>query len=304
MSSLGPKNMADSVKQRLLNLSKQDGGDFNFLLARYAVERLLFRLASSPYGGAFILKGAMLFHLQSSEIPHRATHDLDLLGQGVPDIARMKDIFGAVCRAVVCEDGLEYPENAIRAEPIKEEDAYLGVRIKLVAMLGKARIPVQVDIGFGDVITPPPLERQLVGLLDFPASKMRVYPWETVIAEKFHAIVTLAMDNTRMKDYFDLYHLAMNKSFEGEVLSQAIQAAFARRETRLPLRLPIGIDSVFANDSIKQVQWRSFGKKLKLNLPPLPLVVELLALFLMPPVYSAGQDQLLNLNWKAGGPWQ
>lgn len=202
MSPRPIRDMAASAKQRLLNLAKEQGEDFNFILGRFAVERFLFRLSQSKHAKDFVLKGAMLFHLRSSRLPHRPTRDLDLLGAGTPDIARIEAVFQSVCRTRVPDDGLSFLDDHVKGERIKDEDEYEGIRLHIEARMGSARIPLQIDVGFGDAITPPPKQEELRTLLDFPAPAVLVYPWETMIAEKFQAIVELGMENSRMKDYF------------------------------------------------------------------------------------------------------
>jgi hypothetical protein len=232
MSARPPRDAAASVKQRLLNLATQRGEDFNFLLTRYAVERLLYRLAQSAYDSQFVLKGAMLFHLRSGTLPHRPTRDVDFLGRGSPTPARLKQMFRELCTAQVVDDGLVFNKHSVRAEPIREEQDYEGVRLQLEARMGSARLPVQVDVGFGDALTPPPKREHLATLLDFPAPYLLICPWETVIAEKFQALVDLGMANSRMRDFFDLHYLATTLHLDGSTLATAIQATFTRRAWR------------------------------------------------------------------------
>ena len=300
-----PRNMAASVKQRLLNLAKKSGEDFNFLLGRFAAERFLFRLSRSEQGRDFVLKGAMLFHLRAAEVPHRPTHDLDLLGQGTPNVARLERLFREVCAVPAPEDGIVFLEEKVRAERIKADDEYLGVRVRLEARMGSARIPLQVDVGFGDAVTPTPRREKLVTLLDFPAPALRVYPWEAVIAEKFNALVELGMDNSRLKDYFDLRHLARTRTFAGAALARAIRAAFESRGTPLPQAVPEGLRPTFGADPVKQTQWQAFLRKLRIkDAPPLADVVTELGAFLMPPVEAVSQGKSFTMTWPPGGPWQ
>jgi len=300
------RDMAASAKQRLLNLAKKQGEDFNFLLGRFTAERFLFRLSRSSYREDFVLKGAMLFHLRSTQIPHRPTRDLDLLSIGTPDIARIETVFRKVCRTDVPDDGLVFLEDRVKGERIKNDDEYLGIRLHLEARMGAARIPLQVDVGFGDAVIPSPTQEQLVTLLDFPAPSILVYPWETVIAEKFQAIVELGMDNSRMKDYFDLNNLATTRSFDGPLLAKAIQAAFARRKTPLPEALPVGLLPEFGEDAIKQTQWRAFVRKFKMeeNAHSLNKIIKCLRSFLIPPVETLLQKKAFRKSWMPGGPWQ
>jgi predicted nucleotidyltransferase component of viral defense system len=306
MSPRPIRDMPASVKQRLLNLAKKRGEDFNFLLGRFAVERLLFRLSQSSHGEDFVLKGAMLFHLRSIRIPHRPTRDLDLLGTGTPDISRLEAIFQDVCRIEVPDDGLTFLDGSVTGSRIKDDDEYLGVRLHLEARMGSARIRLQLDVGFGDAVTPPPQREQLLTLLDFPPPSILTYAWETMIAEKFHAIVELGMDNSRMKDYFDLDYLATTQSFDGFVLAQAIGAAFARRETALPKELPVGLLPSFGEDAIKQTQWRAFLRKLQMaeGSHSLNEIIAGLQVFLIPPVDAVLRKEPFTKLWEPGGPWR
>ncbi|MCD4830849.1 MAG: nucleotidyl transferase AbiEii/AbiGii toxin family protein [Anaerohalosphaeraceae bacterium] len=306
MSPRPIRDMSASVKQRLLNLAKKRGEDFNFLLGRFAVERFLFRLSQSKHGQDFVLKGAMLFHLRLTQIPHRPTHDLDLLGKGTPDIARMEQFFRSVCQARIPDDGLHFLEQQVKAERIKADDEYLGIRVRLEARMGSARIPLQIDIGFGDATIPVPKQEQLATLLDFPAPNFLVYSWETMIAEKFNAIVELGMDNSRMKDYFDLHYLSKTQSFDGKTIAHAIQAAFERRRTALPPEMPEGLRPTFATDSAKQIQWLAFLRKLRMAEDALSLdkIITELQTFLMPPVEAILQDKPFDLTWMPTGPWR
>lgn len=299
------RDMAASVKQRLLNLAKKQGEDFNFFLSRFAVERFLFRLSRSEYRKDFVLKGAMLFHLRLREVPYRPTRDLDLMGTGAPDIARMEKLFQVVCSIPVPDDGLAFLAGHVKGERIKDDDEYMGIRLHLEARMGAARIPLQIDVGFGDAITPPPIQEQLLTLLDFPPPSILVYPWETVIAEKFQAIVQLGMDNSRMKDYFDLHYLSKTQTFDGPILARAIQAAFACRKTPLPDASPIGLLPAFGEDAVKRTQWRAFARKLQMAEGRLSLheVVADLRAFLMPPVKALPQKDTFVKSWPPGGPW-
>ena len=299
-------DMAASVKQRLLNLAKKRGEDFNFLLGRFTVERFLFRLSQSKHGDDFVLKGAMLFHLRSMRMPHRPTRDLDLLGAGTPDIARIETVFQNVCRTEVPDDGLTFLEDHVKGDRIKNDDEYQGIRLQLEARMGSARIPLQIDVGFGDAITPAPKQEQLLTLLDFPPPSILTYPWETMIAEKFQAIVELGMDNSRMKDYFDLNYLATTQSFDGPILAQAIQAAFARRKTALPEETPVGLLSAFGEDAVKQTQWRAFARKLQMEEDARSLndIIAGLQAFLIPPVHAVLRKEAFRKSWTPGGPWR
>ena len=233
MSQQQAKNYAASARARLLQKSKQQGETFNLLLTRYAVERLLYRLAKSEYSNQFILKGATLFTVWHSS-PHRATKDLDLLGYGTNKVSSLEEIFKIICQDSYAEDGVEFYPETVKGERIKEEQEYEGVRLKIEGKLGSARLTVQVDIGFGDAITPAPELVEFPSILNLPSAQLRVYPRETVVAEKFQAMVSLGIANSRLKDFYDIWFLAHQAQFQGSILCQAMRATFNRRKTPLP----------------------------------------------------------------------
>lgn len=210
--------MAASVRSRLTTLAHAQGDETEYMLMRYALERLLYRLGQSPHANAFILKGALLFVLWDGH-PHRATRDLDLLGFGVPDVRRMEQVFRDLCTLPVEDDGLTFLPETVHARPIREQQEYGGIRVLLQALLGTARLRVQADVGFGDVVTPSAQETDFPTLLDLPQPHLRVYPRETVVAEKFEAMVRLGMTNTRMKDFYDLLILSREFAFDGPTLA-------------------------------------------------------------------------------------
>ncbi|MBW8311217.1 MAG: nucleotidyl transferase AbiEii/AbiGii toxin family protein [Rhizobium sp.] len=266
----------DSIRQRLLNHAKQAGEEFQLTLDRYAVERLLYRLSISRHRDDFLLKGAMLFrHWFDQE--HRPTRDADFLGFGSPDPARIEAIIRELC-AIEVDDGLVFDLSDLDVTEIRETARYDGLRVNLRARLGTATCLVQWDIGFGDAVTPGPEDAELPTLLeDLPAPSLRIYPRETVFAEKLEAIVVLGIANSRMKDYFDLLSLAREGRLDRGVLSNAVSATFERRNTPMPPSLPVGLTAEFASDSAKQGQWRAFLKRGRLGAPGLVEVVAELA---------------------------
>ena len=298
-------NMAASVRDRLKKLADKTSEDFSLLLVRYSIERLLFRLSKSKHKKRFVLKGAMLFHIWREE-PHRPTRDVDLLGRGSPDETALAAIFGEVCATEVEDDGVDFVADSVRAEAIREGNAYRGVRVKLLGRLGGARIPLQIDVGFGDSIIPAPEMVELPALLGHPAPRLSAYRRETVVAEKLHAIVDLGFANTRMKDYFDLWFLAANFSFDGATLSEAIAATFSRRETPVPQAVPTGLTEAFAGDAMKQSQWSGFlgRSSVEANLLQLSEVVAEIGRFLAVPLEAARREEILKMRWPAGGPWR
>lgn len=266
------KNIGASVRARLLNRAKESESDYSLILTKYALERLLYRISVSQWRDAFLLKGALLFDLWFDQ-PHRPTRDIDLLGFGPSGVDDVAAIFCDVC-ALACEDGMAFDATTVRAAEIRKEANYAGVRVTLLGILDGARCAVQIDVGYGDAITPEPERVSFPVLLeDMAAPVMRAYPAYTVVAEKYHAMVSLGMVNTRLKDYFDLWVLAKHVRFDPEILQKAIAATFARRGTPIPQELPLGLSDAFTQDSTKIQQWKAFLSKNKLQAPPLDELV-------------------------------
>jgi hypothetical protein len=293
-------NVSASVRQRLLNLARDRKEDFGLLLTKYALERLLFRISQSEHKMTFILKGALLFELWTEET-HRPTRDADFLS-----IGPFEELFKEICVLSVVDDGLTFDPSSVTARQIKEGADYEGVRVTFLGYLEKARIPMQLDIGFGDAVTPPAVETAFPTILDGPAAVLLTYPRETVVAEKFEAMVKLGIANTRMKDFHDLYSLSRLFSFEGQVLSEAIVRTFERRKTRLPSAPPIAFTAEFFEDESKQRQWTSFNVKNRLYIESVPLktVVGDIEKFVMPLVRGITTEGHWSQSWQAGGPWQ
>ncbi len=308
MSNSRSRDLAASVRDRLLNIARSKQEDFQSTLTRYTLERLLYRLARSQHRDRFILKGAILFAIWSQE-PHRTTQDLDFLCQGDNTVAHLEQVFCEICTTQVEEDGLDFQATTVRGIQIKEGQDYEGVRIKLNAVLtgSKTRIPIQVDIGFGDSVYPGIQEMEFPVLLaNFSAPTLKTYQRETVIAEKFQAMVVLGIANTRMKDFYDLWYLSQNFSFNGQVLSQAIKATFERRKTALPVATPPALSPEFFEDESKRKQWKAFLKKGKLKFADKELqeVVLTLRSFLLPPIQAVVRAQTFDLIWQPSGSWQ
>lgn len=278
--------LAASVRARLLNVAKAQGSDFNQVLVRFALERMLYRLAQSPHVDRFLLKGALLFTLWY-DMPHRATRDADLLGFGASDRDSVAQLFREIA-AVAVDDGMLFNPASVAVEEIRKEAGYGGVRVLIAGELAKARCKVQIDIGFGDAVTPGPVDAIYPVLLDdLPAPRLRVYPVYTVIAEKLHAIALLGMTNSRLKDYFDLSVLLARETLDAGLLAQAIKATFERRGMAVASELPIGLTDEFAQDASRQALWRAFLKKNELDPEPLATVVERLRAVLAPALRRA-----------------
>lgn len=253
------KNPAASVKARLLELHRRTGEGYERLLVRYTIGRLLVRLAESPYADDLVLKGATLF-AHWLDAPHRATKDLDLHGRGAPEVERWVRMFQEIVQIPCAEDGLIFSPEQITGEPIREDARYHGVRLVLPFELDTGRMKLQVDVGMGDTIVPPPTTIEVGSMLGMPSARLRAYPPETVVAEKLEALVRLGLTTSRMKDLYDLELLHHHFTFD-DTLIAAVKATFERRETPLPLSLPIGLSVEFADDPGKLAQWAAFLKK-------------------------------------------
>jgi hypothetical protein len=281
-------NVAASIRARLLNIAKTQGADFNQVLVRFALERMLYRLSQSQHADRFLLKGALLFTLWY-DMPHRATRDADLLGFGASDLDSVVQTFREIARIAV-DDGIVFDPASVAAEEIRKDAGYIGARITIVGELARARCKTQIDIGFGDVVTPGPVEAIYPVLIaDLPPPRLRTYPVYTVVAEKVHAIVLLGMTNSRMKDYLDLSVLLERETLDIALLAQAIKATFERRGMPVPTTLPVGLTAEFAQDVSRQLLWQAFLKKNELAHEPLTTIVDQLQRALKPALILATQ---------------
>ncbi len=307
MSRNQPRNVAASVLQKLRDWARSQQENPDFVQTRYALERLLYRLSQSQHRDQFILKGAMLFSIWNDE-PHRATRDMDLLGHGENTVSHLEKVFREICRVQVEDDGLEFKEDTVQGKRIKEEQEYEGVRINLRALFAgtRTRSDLQIDIGFGDIVTPAPALVAFPTILGFPAFRLRTYTPETVVAEKFQAMVKLGIANSRMKDFYDLWFLSQKFTFEGEVLALALITTFDRRKTLVPSEAPLALTPEFYEDSAKQKQWKAFMDKgnLRAEKKPLSEVVTILQGFLMPPSQAIAKGEPFEMIWQPPGPWE
>jgi predicted nucleotidyltransferase component of viral defense system len=304
VSESRPTNLPASIRQRLLNLSRDRGEDFSLTLTRYGIERLLCRLSQSERADHFVLKGALLLALWTGRL-RRPTRDLDLLGYGDSSQEALAELFRNICLVDVDADGLTFHPQTVRVKEIREDQEYGGYRVRLTATLVSARINLQVDIGFGDAITPATDDIQYPSLLGLPTPRLRAYPRETVIAEKLEAMVALGMANSRMKDFYDVWMISRELQLDGALLARAIQATFQRRRREIPQDVPIALTEAFAGDPGKGTQWRAFLSRNRLDADGLGLaqVVQQVHLFLMPPIVAAANGQEFAEMWPAGGPW-
>lgn len=297
------KNTAASVRAKLKNKAQEKDVEFQNLLVRFGNERLLYRLSRSAYQKSFMLKGASLFAIWVGE-PHRPTKDMDLLGFGKNDIETLENIFREVC-AIDGEDGVVFLTESIKGAEIRAEKIYQGVRIKLFASLDGARIPLQVDIGFGDAVTPIAKTETIETILDLPKPRLRIYPKETVIAEKFEAMVKLGIGNSRMKDFWDVQFLIKNFSFNGSLLQKAIKATFANRHTAVPRVLPIALTEDFTVNSEVNTDWKAFITRSKIkDDTEIEAVIESLRDFFTPIIEAEAQNFTLDKNWTFQTKWK
>lgn len=304
MTKTPPSDVAASVRTRLARLARERGDDYQSVLTRYANERLLYRLAASRHAQHFVLKGAALFVVWTGK-PHRATRDLDLLGFGDPGVAHVREVITELLTLAVPDDGVRFDLASLAVDLIREGNEHGGVRAEFVARVTTARSRMQVDVGFGDVITPRAQRVEFPTLLDFPAPRLQAYPRETVVAEKLEAMVQPGMANSRMKDFYDVAILARDFAFDGDLLQRAIQATFHRRKTVMPTSTPVALTDAFAADPAKNAQWSGFVRKAGVR-DALTLAETTAAItrFASSPLAAATKTSVSGLHWPPGGPWE
>jgi hypothetical protein len=298
-------NIPASVLGRLLARSKKTGDDYQTLLTAYVCERFLFRLAASSVRDRFVLKGAMLLRVWSDH-PYRATRDLDLLRQGDGAAEAIRHDIETICAVPVEPDGLELDTKSILLEAIRPEDEYLGTRVTIRVLCGKARIALQVDIGVGDSVYPAPVLQSYSTLLGMPEPQVLAYTPDSVIAEKLEAMLVLGDRNSRIKDFFDLRYFAENFSFDRKVLAEAIRSTFARRKTAIPPDDPIGLTDAYWTNPIRPPQVRAFARRsgLEAQTENGKEILAVIRPFLVPVLDDLRHDAVREGTWKAGGPWR
>ena len=298
------RGLARSVQARLVNHAKSLGIDPNAMLARYATERLLYRLSRSRHADRFVLKGGLMLVAWLGEFT-RPTRDADLLGFGELSRTSLETTFREICQTDVDADGIAFDMATLSIAPIRHDDAYGGWRILVFAHLGAARLRVQVDVGIGDVVQPPPTLLDYPSLLDAPRPRLRAYLPETAIAEKLHAMIELGEANSRMRDFYDVRVLAERRSFDGVTLASAISSTFERRSLVLGGAEPVALTPAFAKVPGKREQWIGFLRKSRLSTDiEFERVVAEVARFLGPPVAALGRGNAFDDHWSPGGPWQ
>lgn len=298
------RDLGASVRQRLLNQSRAQNRPFQELLQYFAMERFLYRLATSSYAGRFILKGALLLTAWRAPMS-RPTMDIDLAARTDNQLDHIKEVVGAVCDVAVDTDGIEFNRSSIEVRRIKEDADYEGVRAQFHATLARAHIPMQLDIGFGDVITPEPTEIEYPTLLDFPAPVLRAYPKETVIAEKLEALTGLGLLNSRIKDYYDVALLSRLYPFDEQRLADAIVATFQHRGTSVEAE-PIGLTQAYCDDPARILQWRAFVRRSRFgeDASDLARLIYEIRPFVLPLLSKVTLNESFTGHWKPGGPWE
>jgi hypothetical protein len=298
------KNLPASVRQRLTSKAKETQRPFQELLQYFAMERFLYRLSRSRHSQKFILKGALMFTAWGGPLS-RPTRDIDLLARMDNAVETVVALIREICAQEVEPDGLVFDVESVAGAVIKEDADYSGVRITFLATLQTARISMQLDLGFGDVVTPKATVTTYPALLDFESPQLLGYSRETVVAEKFEAMTKLGLFNSRMKDFYDLWILSRRFDFEGALLATAIQKTFANRKTAV-LSRPTALTPEFGADTSKQGQWQAFLRKTKLDGVPTALqtVIDDLVLFLGPVATALESGSTFELRWPAQGPWR
>lgn len=307
-------SVSQSVRDRLLSRTRRTGEDHQVVLTRFALERFLYRLGQLEEGDDFTLKGAFAFLVWEGKLG-RQTRDLDLLGRGSPSADRLEDILVRACQVDVPEDGVAYDEETLEVASIREENVYEGLRAELISHVGSARLPLQVDVGFGDAVVPPAERKVFPGLLDFPEPELKTYPPETVVAEKVHGMVRFGQANTRMKDFYDIWRISQTVRLEGEDLTEALRATFERRQADFPKETPVALTETFAGSDRKKRQWQAFVRQVEEEIE-LGVLIEELRGFLGPVLHVAREMSSTEQfpgktspkewplgEWPAGGPW-
>lgn len=298
-------NVAQSVHQRLLNQAKSAHRPFTEFFQNYISERFLYRLGVSPHRERFVLKGALMLRVWG--VPQaRPTTDIDLLGGKNFTRDEITSAIEECLSLEVPDDGIKFDRGSITANPIAEDKEHPGWRLRFRGRLGNARFVLQIDCGFGDVIIPGPVEIEYPALLDLPGPEIFSYTIESTLAEKYQSMIVLDLANSRMKDFYDLWTLALGSKFDGRRLSSAIKATFNRRNTPIPREIPLAFTSAFYDNRTKQLQWRAFIRKGRFGIENLELqeVTSKLEEFLVPPTWALAERGSFHGRWLPGGPWQ
>lgn len=299
------KNLQASVRARLQNKAKETNRPFSEILQYYGMERFLYRFSCSKYADKFVLKGALMFTVW--QVPERRTTlDIDFLANYDNQAATIEKVMQDICNVSVTPDGLVFDAETVKGQKIKEEMEYEGVRVKFIGLLGRSRIPMQIDVGFGDVIYPRPKVIYYPVILDFPKPHLKGYPPESMVSEKFEAMVKLGLLNSRMKDFYDIWLMMRQFNFNGLHLVEALKRTFKRRKTTLPGDRPFFAEEIYDEKSDRQTLWKAFLKKGDIKLAPERLsdTARDIEEFLMEPLDAIKNNHKFNKVWKMPGPWK
>lgn len=299
------KNIEASVRERLQNKAKETNRPFAELLQYYGMERFLYRFSQSKYAEKSILKGALMFTVW--QVPERRiTMDIDFLAQYDNQVAKIEEVIKEVCQAKVVPDGLVFDPMTVAGQKIKEDADYEGVRVRFRGFLERARIPMQIDVGFGDAIYPKPKAIDYPTILDFPKPLLKGYPAESVVSEKFEAMVKLGLLNSRMKDFYDLWLMTGRFDFDGPKLTEALQRTFSHRKTELPEKPPVFAEEIYDETSDRQTLWKAFlGKNQIVHAPEkLKDTAMVIEKFVAGPIKAIHVKSEFDSKWKAPGPWK
>jgi hypothetical protein len=298
-------NLQASVRSRLQTKAKETNRPFAEILQYYGMERFLFRLGKSAYSRHFILKGALMF--TAWNIPQRRTTlDIDLLARFDNQISSIEQVIKDVCKITVVSDGLVFDPETVRGQRIKEDADYEGVRVKFVGFLERSRIPMQIDIGFGDIVYPRPRIFDYPVILDLPKPHLKGYPLESVVSEKFEAMVKLGLLNSRMKDFYDIWLMMLQFDFDGLNLTEALKRTFEHRKMELPQKRPLFAEEIYDGQSDRQTLWTAFLRKsdIKHASDKLSATAKAIEGFLIKPLDAIHKGMEFKKIWKASRTWE
>jgi len=299
------KNIQASIRARLQNIARQTNRPFAEVLQYYAMERFLYRFSKSQYAGKFILKGALMFTVW--DIPQRRTTlDIDFSARFDNQITNIEKAIKNICKFNVVPDGLVFDPKTVKGQRIKEDADYEGVRVKFVGFLERSRVPMQIDLAFGDIVYPRPKTFDYPVMLDLPKPRLKGYPLETVISEKLEAIIKLGLLNSRMKDFYDIWLMMRQFNFNGSNLAEALKRTFEHRKTDLPKEKPLFADEIYDEKSDRQILWKAFIIKGDIQHAPAKLSVTAKAIeeFLVKPLNAINKRIEFKGEWTASGSWK
>jgi len=299
------KNIKASIKARLQNKAKETNRPFSEILQYYSMERFLYRFSRSKYADKFILKGALMFTVW--QVPERRTTlDIDFLARYDNKVTDIEMVMKDICNMSVESDGLIFDSKTVNGKKIKEDADYEGVRVKFMGFLERSRIPMQIDVGFGDIIYPKPKIIDYPVILDFPKPHLKGYPAESVVSEKFEAMVKLGLLNSRMKDFYDIWLMMRQFDFNGLELAEALKRTFEHRKTDFPKAKPLFSEEIYDEKSDRQTLWKAFLIKNDIKHAPEKLATTARAIeeFLIKPLDAINKKIEFKEEWKAPGLWK